>query len=71
MIDIPRKYEKKALLQSDSIWGVLRGMESFAQMIYNTKEQGYIVGSFLPITQTTIFKSGVWWIVVTSSNYVV
>jgi len=42
MIDIPRKYEKKALLQSDSIWGILRGMESFAQMIYNTKEQGYI-----------------------------
>lgn len=42
LIDIRSKYERKALLQADTIWGVLRGMESFSQMVYNTQEQGYI-----------------------------
>ena len=33
----------KALIKGQSCWGVLRGLESLTQLIYTTKENGYVV----------------------------
>ena len=36
-----------AFIKGQSCWGVLRGLESFTQLIYSTKENGYLVrGNF-------------------------
>ena len=32
-----------ASLRSHSVWGVLRGLESFTQLVYKRKESGYSV----------------------------
>ena len=37
------KYENQAHVQAKSVWGILRGLESFSHLIYNTKEHGYQV----------------------------
>ena len=36
-------YEKVAHVSANTVWGVLRGLESFSQLVYNTKEHGYQV----------------------------
>jgi hypothetical protein len=32
-----------AIITGKSVWGLLRGMESFSQLVYSTKENGYSV----------------------------
>ena len=34
-----------AYLRSHTVWGVLRGLESFTQLVYKTKESGYLVSN--------------------------
>ena len=33
----------KAEIVGLDTWGVLRGLESFSQLVYSTKENGYVV----------------------------
>ena len=33
----------KAFLQAHTVWGLLRGLESFAQLVHNVKDSGYLV----------------------------
>ena len=35
--------EHRAQLRANTIWGVLKGMESFSQLVYKSKAQGYLV----------------------------
>ena len=35
--------QPQAEIKGQSCWGVLRGLESFTQSIYSTKENGYLV----------------------------
>ena len=35
--------QPQAKIKGQSCWGVLRGLESFTQSIYSTKENGYLV----------------------------
>jgi len=41
-IDQPN-YEKKGLISAKTIWGLLRGLESFTHLIYNAEEHGFQV----------------------------
>jgi hypothetical protein len=41
-VDQPN-YEKVAHVSAKTAWGVIRGLESFSQLVYNTKEHGYQV----------------------------
>ena len=41
-------YERVAHISAKSVWGVLRGLESFSQLVYNTKEHGYQVSYSRP-----------------------
>ena len=34
-----------AHLRSHTVWGLLRGLESFTQSVYKTKESGYLVSN--------------------------
>jgi hypothetical protein len=36
-------FEKMAHVSAKTVWGLLRGLESFSQLIYNIKEHGYQV----------------------------
>ena len=45
-VGAPAKYRKTAVLRSNTAWGILRGLESFTQLVYNVKETGYLVRSF-------------------------
>ncbi len=33
----------QAFIQSRTVWGLLRGLESFSQLVYNIKDTGYLV----------------------------
>ena len=33
----------KASIVSDSVWGILRGLETFSQLVYSSAETGYAV----------------------------
>ena len=44
-------YEKICHITANTIWGLLRGLESFSHLIYNTKEHGYQVGYSLITSQ--------------------
>ncbi len=35
--------EAKAFIKGHTCWGVLRGLESFTQLVYSTKENNYMV----------------------------
>lgn len=35
--------QNEAVLTSSSIWGILRGMETFSQILYHEEEEGPIV----------------------------
>ena len=35
--------DDEAVIIGQSVWGVLRGLESFTQLIYSIKENGYAV----------------------------
>ena len=39
-----------AYLRSHTVWGVLRGLESFTQLVYKTKESGYLVSNNVGVT---------------------
>ena len=39
--------ENKVEVTGQSVWGTLKGLESFAQLIYSTKENGYAVSDFI------------------------
>ena len=44
-----------AFIKGKSCWGVLRGLESFTQLIYSTKENGYLVrGNFTKYLDVTL-----------------
>ena len=51
LVNIPQKYKRKALLRANTVWGILRGLESFTQMVYNVKETGYMVRWILSNTR--------------------
>lgn len=34
--------QDRAVIMAESVWGILRGLESFTQLIYSTKENGYV-----------------------------
>ena len=39
--------QDRAVIMAESVWGILRGLESFTQLIYSTKENGYVVSNFI------------------------
>ena len=39
--------QDRAFIMAESVWGILRGLESFTQLIYSTKENGYVVSNFI------------------------
>ena len=39
--------QDRAVIMAESVWGILRGLESFTQLVYSTKENGYVVSNFI------------------------
>ena len=39
--------QDRAVIMAESVWGILRGLESFTQLIYSSKENGYVVSNFI------------------------
>ena len=37
--------EPRASIIGETCWGVLRGLETFTQLVYSTKENGYLVNN--------------------------
>ena len=37
------QFNERAVVSANTVWGILRGLESFSQLVYNKKENGYQV----------------------------
>ena len=42
-----QEIQDRAVITAESVWGILRGLESFTQLIYSTKENGYVVSNLI------------------------
>lgn len=49
-------YKNQAHIRAKSVWGILRGLESFSHLIYNTKEHGYQVRILICLNSCYINK---------------
>ena len=45
--------ENKVEVTGQSVWGTLKGLESFTQLIYSNKENGYAVSGLFYLERNT------------------